>query len=142
MASVEVGGRGALELAERSACELEEGFVVALEGVCGQGREGLAQPGVRSLEQADFLCRRRPGGLELRADPRALLARGEQLFLQPGPRSVALGQQGRELCGASSVEHAPDNRRGRDGDEQGDQRQIQVHDGRFTTLRPFFALNP
>ena len=97
---------------------------------------------VRSLEQGDLLCRRRPGGLELRADPRALLARGEQLFLQPGPRSVALGQQGRELCGASSVEHAPDNRRGRDGDEQGDQRQIQVHDGRFTTLRPFFAGGP
>ena len=62
-----------------------------------------------------------------------------ELFLQPGPRSVALGQQGRELCGASSLEHAPDNRRGRDGDEQGDQRQVQVHDGRFTTLRLFFA---
>ena len=103
---------------------------------------GLAQPGVRSLEQGDFLCRRRPGGLELGADPRALLPRGEELFLHPGPRSVALRQQGRELCGASSVEHAPDNRRGRDGDEEGDQRQRQVHDARFTTRRLFFALNP
>ena len=50
-----------LELAERSACELEEGFVVALEGVGGQGREGLAQAGVRCLEQADLLGGRRLG---------------------------------------------------------------------------------
>ena len=74
------------------------------------------------------------------AAARAVLPRGEQILLQSGHGGVAQRERGRQLCGAAPLKHAPDNRPGGDGDEQGGQSQVQVHDGTgFTTLRPFFA---
>ena len=141
VASVEIGRCGALELAERRACELQEGFVVVLEGVGGQGREGLAQPGFRAFEQAELLGGGRPGGLELCAGARALLPRGEQIFLQPGPGGVALGEQRptaqrRGAPGARPRQSPP----AATAMSRATSRQVQVHDeSGFTTLRPLFA---
>ena len=55
MAAFEVGGRGLLEFPHRRARELEERFVVPLQGVGGQRGERFAQAGLGRLEQRELL---------------------------------------------------------------------------------------